>query len=223
MSAALAALVQKSKELVHGEQPENVRKKALIESGVLDGEAVKFLLKLKHGAMTTIWLALDGEDGSEASLQMRLITSEEELQIEEELMQLMKEKGFMPLSLGYNLHKISKTLAMATKPITGMPSPHNQPILGEKELLQSPPELLLALGERYSQFRLKHTPRMESMSDEDFEDIFKALDECEGDAGKMLRILGGLKLHSTQEMVIRLHEMVVDLSTPFKNLYTGQS
>lgn len=216
----LAKLIKKAKETAHVDVEEGVKKRSLAELNV-NSDAVKWLLSLKNGPLTSITLALDGEEDSDCQFQLRLLTAQEEADVEGEMMELMNKHDMMPLSLGYNIYKISKILSRASKPIASNMN-FVSPTLTEQELRDVlPTELLIALGERYNEFRIKHVPDLDEVTQEDINEILDALEKCENDPKKLLSTFSTLKYFTMLKTAVQIYLKMADSSSELAKLYTG--
>lgn len=193
------ALFKVVSELSHADAPTNSKNLSLLENNVT---CIDLLLKMKHGAFSSIRLALDNEPNSECFVDFRLLTSKE-LDIVDNT---MAQTGLNLLDNRYLRKKIALTLSMASVPRPSMKEytkAFNSPALSIDDLLEIPEDFLYALGYRYDEFKNKCSPKLESLTQEQINDCVKAIEEREDDV-KKCDLLRTWNLSATHEVIISL-------------------
>jgi len=215
----LQNLIKTFKEQSHSDASKGEKSLLFAESG-LKGDTLKWMMGLKYGKLTHTTLALDGAEDSDVLMNLRLLDSQETIAIEEQMLKLVNDKGFMPFSLAYNLSKTAKILSLANKSATS--AKINDIELTEQEFLTAiPPEMLLAIGAKYSDFVRKHSPATDEFTQDIFNEIMNKLNECDGDLGKLRTTLAGLSFALTVEMVVELFLQTKDLTKRLDSCFTG--
>lgn len=222
----LQELIKATKVLEQKDVSNAIKKKSLIETGITDSDKINFLLKLKKGPLNTITLYLDETENSESAICFRLLTSEEQLNIEQEMNNIMKEQEIAYGSLAYNIYYISKTLSKASRKLP-FALEHfakiNQPELSEEELrLAIDTDTLIALGNKYLEFKNQYAPQLENITDNDINEFIEDLNGCENDLIKKLVCLNGLKSRQTERAVLLdIHRRYQELQKQLVNCFTG--
>lgn len=222
----LQELIKATKVLEQKDISTGLKKKSLIEVGITDSDAISFLLKLKKGALNTITLYLDESENSECAISFRLLTAQEWLDLELEMNNIVKEKNIVYGSIAYNIYYISKILSKASRKLP-FALEHfakaNQPELSEEELrLAIDTDTLIALGNKYLDFKSQYAPQMESITDDDINEFVEELNRCEDDLIKKLVCLNGLKSRQTEKAVLLdIHRRYQDLQKQLESLLTG--
>ena len=222
ISEALNKLIKKAKETSHMDAPAGDKKRSFAELNV-GSDVAQWLMNLKHGALTKVSLPLDGEDDSDCMLELRLLTAQEEADVEMEMVQLMEKHHIMPLSIAYNIYKISKILSRASKPIASNMK-FTSPEMTEEEIRQTlPVEMLIALGEHYNRFRAKHTPNLDDVTEADIEEILAELEKCEQDPKQLFNIFNSLKYFTMLKTAVVIYSKLEDVSSELEKFFTGSS
>lgn len=172
--------------------PDAIKRGALLNGGVT---AIDTLLKMKYGVNTTIKLALDGDKCGDSIMTFRLLTAAEEYEILNE----MAETGWSYIDIRYQIRYVAKTLSKASIPYHQ--HKFGQPQLTENDLLFIPKNILLALGWQYTEFVEKHSPSLQTLTQDQINDAINMIAECESDIKKH-DLLNGWSLKMTQELLI---------------------
>ena len=220
----IQSLIKASKILEHKDVSNGLKKKSLIESGIKDKGAIDFLLKLKRGALSTVTLYLDEVENSDCAINFRLLTAQESLDIEVSMVQLEKEYNINRTSIIYSIYFISKTLSQASKKLPANESFINtQPELSESDLRNGiDTDTLIALGNKYLEFKNQYAPQLDNVTDEDLEEFVSELNSCEEDIIKKLECLNGLKSRQIERVVLLdIHKRYQDLTKQLDKLFTG--
>jgi hypothetical protein len=222
-SSKIQELIKHSKILEHADQPSVIKKKSLVESGITNKESLDFLCKLKRGPLATITLYLDDVEMSDCGIRFRLLTAQESLDIELEMQTLGEELNLSPTSIAYSIYYISKTLSRASKLFPGGDNFKIQPDLSELDLrLSIDTDTLIAIGNKYLEFKNKYCPQLENITDNDIEEFVKELDGCEEDLIKKLVLLNGLKSRQTERAVLLdIHKRYQETTKQLDKLFTG--
>lgn len=179
-------------EINSDEVPRNTKLKSLIESGV---GAIDSLLKMKNGCLTSIKLALDGDNCGDCIYTFRLLTSQEEYDIFDKL----AATGLSYLDLRYKIKYAALTLSAASRLTPTLNE--EEPQLSVKALMWIPKYMLLDLAQRYDEFVQKYSPKLEHLTQQDMDDCIKMIQECEDDVKKYV-LLNGWSLKVTQDLLI---------------------
>lgn len=201
---------------LHNDVPEGVKKKSLAEIGAKK-DCIDVLLKMKHGVLTSVKLALDGDDASDCIYTFRLLSAQEESDIFDEMEKLKYQPG---IHYQYDIYYISKVLSRASKSIAS-DKPFTQPELTEEVLRKAFPKyLLLAIGIKYNEFREKVSPRLETLTEDQITEIINDINECEG-SQKKLTTLSGLNLNQTHEVLLSLLSRLDGLTKQLDSVVIG--
>lgn len=174
-------------ETTHEQQSSSIKQKSLIETGV-PLEIAKTLKKIKNGVLTKITLGIScgkKDDANEVHYDFRLLSSQEECDIDDE----MEALGYKPLSLRYNLYYLSKVLSCATKSIPSLLS-FEQPELSEAIIRNAlPTSVLLALGNHYLEFKRKYSPSIERFTEAQINEVLEGLTAIDNASNEELALI----------------------------------
>ncbi len=210
------ALFKVASELSHADAPASVKKLSLIECDVT---CIDLLLKMKHGAFTSVKLALDGELVSDCVFDFRLLTTGEEDTIDEQ----MAMSGLSSIDNRYLRKKICLTLSAASVPHPSFKEhtkAFNSPQLPVKDLLILPEDMLFALGYKYREFKQKHSPKLESLTQQQIDDCVRDIEICEADI-KKFDLLNTWNLSATHEVIIDLVKQLAECRKQLEAVFTG--
>lgn len=206
-------------EQLQGDAPTFKKKEALLMQGA---PLVDELIKMKNGVLTTIRIDLDpqtvaqrGQKVSHESnsiIEFRLLTAKEE----QEILDYIEEAyPYAPSDIRYQRIQTALTLSYATRAY-----PDNKPKFTYKELLASlSANKWFALANKYAEFVEKYSPAIDTLSQEDLDNIIDALAK-ETDQAKKFDLLAGMSLMQTQDVLLKCIEKLQNVLIPVEQLCT---
>lgn len=210
-------------------QPRNTkRKQSSAQAGVTNPDVFKLLDDMKNGVLTTIQLSLDGDPESTSYIPFRILSAKEEFDIKKE----MQQSGLIPNQEdnAYELLLAVKRLSRATLPIQS-PIKGNeaqQTVLTEQDIFNVLSEnQVLALGIKYNEFILKHSPKLRSYSHDELDEVINAVSEGLDQINPKLQqatlraIYTALESNATFEALIECVTRLKTLTQQMDKLRTG--
>lgn len=223
-SEKLKAILEAKNIILHANAPEQAKKKSLLECGITDDSKVSFLLKMKHGVLTTMTMSLDGVDeDSDNIVKFRLLSVTEELEIIEEMRK--EHSKLTPIDFDYKYYKALKTISKASKSIPSKIE-FNQPEFNEKELKEFLTVGQLAyLEQKYLEFKQAFSPQLDTLTVDEISQVVEDLiQESEGNTDnvkKPLDMLSGLSYHQIQQICTDLVRKLTTFQKQMEALCIG--
>ena len=222
MSTKADKFIKILEETKQADISEGTKRKHLVEVGVDDKNIIEFLISMRDGPLTTADFEIGGDDqGDSVVIKFRILTAQEEIDIEEELIKLKIPDS--PFGNLYRKYYISKVLAKATTPIpSNLNLLGNQPVISEQIFRRTiTTSHLLAIGYEYLNFLARHSKKLETLTQERIDAILDELVRCEQEDIKKLELLDRLSSSQTQEVLISLLTKYETLIKRMEVLCTG--
>lgn len=174
MSNNFDKFVKRIEETEHSEAPEQYKKNSIIDSGVTEEGEINYLMKLRKGCLNKMELTLDNIDGSDTVVPLRLLSTAEMIQIEDDI-------AGRKFSNDWTREKtrLAKTLSVASQPYCSPAKNKVDPVVSEAGFLYLPVHLLIWLGQKYEEFKNKYAPRPEELTEDDIKHIISTLDNLD--------------------------------------------
>lgn len=203
-------------EITHEKVPAAKKKLAFIECGV-DKDAIDVLLKMKHGCLSTVKLGLDNEDASEAMWDFRLLSAQEEADIQDAMNNTKYIPGVNPQ---YAIYLGSKILAAASSPLGELAPGGKTPKFTEEYFRKVfPASILTGLFIKYNDFKRRVSPKLEDFTEDMLNEILEEIDATE--ASKKFDIISCLSSTVMPEVILGLYNKLQDVTKQLDKFVIG--
>ncbi len=208
----IQALLKLKETVSQADVPNGVKLQSSVESGVKD---IEWASKLKRGPNTFMKLAIDCAKDSDLIYTFRILTTFESEAIEREL-----EESKLPIgSIRYRILQVCLTLSAASRARPSL-TINMPPELTVEQLKFLDLETLFALGYKYDEFVLKHSPRIEGLNLDQINNMIKRLNECEDDEKKS-DLIYLLNLKQIHDLIIGLQTKLETQTEQMERVVTG--
>ena len=213
-------------EIKHTDQPSATRNRVLLDAGA-DSDLTKYLKKMKNGVLTTVTMAFSGANSNteeDVLVNFRVISAQEEADIYEE----MNNLKYTPMTPLYNIYYLSKILSKATKSIPSLLE-LAQPEISEDIFRRCiPTSSLFFVGNKYLEFLKKYSPKLESLTEEEVNDVLEQLNNISNNDDnevtsqiKKLDLLTKLSCSQMLEIILVLQKRLLTIGKQMDKLSTG--
>lgn len=205
-------------EITHDKVPASKKKLSFIECGIDDKDIIDVLLKMKGGCHSSIKLGLDNEDSSEALWEFRLLSAQEEADIQDAM---DKTKYIPQINPQYFIYLASKTLAAASSSSLGNNAPNGKSPRFTEEYFRNtfPASILAGLSIKYNDFKRRVSPKLEEFTEEMLNEILEEIDATE--ASKKFDIISCLSSTVMPEVILGLYNKLENVTKQLDKFVIG--